>query len=106
MSNEDKCPPVRIVKEQLIPYGNEETVPMYRAVIAEQRAFLAGNNLRDGLVSLAYERTEAEAKSKAAAVLRRWAASLEFVDHSVDDPLLCSYCGYQKNSVGCRNSHP
>lgn len=105
MSDQDKYLSVRVVKEQPIPYGNEEMAPMYRAVIAEQRAFLVGNKHVE-VVSLAYEQSEAEAKRKAAAVLRRWAASLEFVDRSGGDPKLCSYCGNPTNSSSCQRSHP
>jgi len=51
---------------------------MYRVVVAEQRAFLTGNKHVD-VVSLSYERTEAEAKHRAAALLRRWASDIEAV---------------------------
>lgn len=66
---------VRVVKEQSTPYGSEEISPMYRVVVAEQRAFLTGNKHVE-VVLLAYDRIESEAKRKAAAVLRQWASGL------------------------------
>lgn len=106
MSNEDKYLSVRVVQEQPIPYGNEAMAPMYRAVIAEQRAFLIGNKHVE-VVSLAYKRTESEAKRRAAALLRRWASDLERPrDLSGGDPKLCSYCGNPTNSSTCQRSHP
>jgi len=96
---------VRVVKEQSIPYGNEEMAPMYRVVVAEQRAFITGAKHVE-VVLLAYDLIESEAKRKAAAVLRQWANALEFVDHSGGDPRLCSYCGHPTNSSTCQRSHP
>ena len=74
----DKYLSVRVVREQPTTFNGEEVAPMYRAVIAEQRAFLSGNKHVE-VVSLSYERTEAEAKRRAAALLRRWASDIEAV---------------------------
>lgn len=63
MSNEDKYLSVRVVKEQPIPFNGEEMAPMFRGVIAEQRAFLSGNKHVE-VISLSYERTESEAKRR------------------------------------------
>lgn len=74
----DKYLTVRVVREQPDPFDGEEMAPMFRAVIAEQRAFLTGNKHVE-VVSLAYESTESEAKRRAAALLRRWASDIEAV---------------------------
>lgn len=106
MSNEDKYLSVRVVKEQPIPFNGEEVAPMFRGVIAEQRAFLTGNKHVE-VISLSYERTESEAKRRAAALLRRWASDLEAPrDLSGGDPKVCSYCGNPTNSSTCQRSHP
>ena len=96
---------VRVIREQPIPFNSEEMAPMFRACIVEQRAFLTGNKFVT-VATLAYEQSEAEAKRKAAALLRQWANAVEFVDRSGGDPKLCSYCGHPTSSSTCQRSHP
>jgi hypothetical protein len=87
---------VRVIREQPIPFNEKEMAPMFRACIVEQRAFLTGNKFVE-VASLAYEQSEAEAKRKAAALLRQWANAVEFVDRSGGDPT---------SSSTCQRSHP
>jgi hypothetical protein len=66
---------VRVIREQPISFNGEEVAPMFRACIVERRAFLTGDKFVE-VASLAYERTEAEAKREGAMVLRQWANAL------------------------------